>query len=44
MLLGLALGGLSSFAVSAFALNGRLATLETKVDALRHDLDRISKP
>lgn len=41
MVLGLALGGLSSFAVSAFALNGRLATLETKVDLLRHDVDKL---
>lgn len=42
MLLGIAFGVLSSVAVSAFALNGRLATVEAEIRGLRKDVDRLS--
>lgn len=41
MLLGLVLGGLASFGLQAFALNGRLVALETEVKGLRRDLDKL---
>lgn len=44
MLLGLVLGVLSSVTVSAWALNGRLATVEAEIRGLRRDLDKIKTP
>ncbi len=44
MLLGLVLGVLSSVTVSAWALNGRLATVEAEIRGLRRDIDRIKTP
>ena len=44
MLLGLVLGVLSSVTVSAWALNGRLATVEAEIRGLRRDLDQIKTP
>lgn len=41
MLLGLVLGGLASFGLQAFVLNGRLVALETEVKGLRRDLDKL---